>query len=327
MDEVTNEVEVNEEVEVEQQAETEVEASEPAVVEGDSEANVEPEVPAYEPDWTYKAMGEERHFPEWVRGAVTSKEQEDELRSILAKAGGLEHFETKNKEYETRINDHYAPLEERFNQQNAALEQLNGYANKGDWKSFFEGMGVPNNVILDYAKSIFEYQDMTPEQRQQVDHQRQMQLHNEQLVGQNQAYESQVQNTAVQLRTMQLDMELNRPDVASFASKFDEVAGRPGAFKENVILRGQNVWNTQKVDLTPDVLVKQVMEMYPGFANQQTAPQATPTQATPTTQTVVKNNPPVIPNVKGGSQSPVKKQINSIADLKAARKKLESAQY
>ena len=67
-----------------------------------------------------------------------------------------------------------------------------------------------------------------------------------------------------------------------------------------------------------DQLVSQVMGDYGNFVNQQNIQH----QAQPTT-TAAGNTKPVIPNVQGGSQSPVKQQITSLNDLIERRKALE----
>lgn len=289
----------------------------------DGEGTSAPE--EYVPDFKYKAMQEERELPEWVRPALTSKEQEEEIKKIFSRAGGQEHFEKKYNELNTRLTEHYTPLEQKYQQQQLAFNQLNQYAQNNDWRSFFNTLKVPQQAVLSYAKDILEYQDLSPEQKQAVDQHYLTQQQYEQAQWQNQQLQQNWQQQQVQLRTMQLDMEMTKPEVAKFREQFDTLAGREGAFRDTICREGAMLWNTQQLDMDPASLVQRVIGQYPGVNT--LAPQAPGQgQPQPGTNTVVQkpNNAPTLPTIQGGGASPVKRQVRSLADIAKIREELEA---
>ena len=296
-----------------------VEVTEEPQVEVEAEASVETEeVPEYVPDYTYKAMGEEREIPEFARAAITSKEQEDQLKEIFSKAGGMEHFEKKYGELNQRITDHFDPLEKKYTDQNAALDMVQQMVTEKNWDKFHKTFNISEDDIIEHARRLVEYKELPPETRAQVDQYRNTMDQNQELNSQNQAFQTQLRNQAIATRTMQLDMELTKPEVSSFVEQYDRIRGVPGAFRQQVIKEGAYAWNANKVDVPVDQLVSQVMGDYGNFVNQQNIQH----QPQPTT-TAAGNTKPVIPNVQGGSQSPVKQQITSLNDLIERRKALE----
>lgn len=274
-------------------------------------------VEEYTPNYGFKVLDEEKQFDEFLQGAVTTKEQEDALRDLYTKAHGLDSvkgkFDTLNKE----LDDKWKPMESQHTELQTGLTNLGNlikgeeYAGR-DYQTFFDTLKIPKQHVLQYAKSILDYQDMEPAQRQQLDNQRMTEQQNAAMVAQNEGYQSQLQEQAIQTRGLQINMEFNKPEINSFTQDFDTRAGKPGSFREQVLNEGAMYFQQNGHEAAPDLLVKAVMDKWQPFVG-------TGTPTNPATPQAA----PVIPNVKGTGNSPARKQISSLADLRAIRNKIK----
>jgi hypothetical protein len=69
---------------------------------------------------------------------------------------------------------------------------LGAYVKKGDFRTFFQALNIPKDKIIQYAIEELKYQELSPEQRQQVDLQRQQQTEFEMAQTQNQTLQTQM---------------------------------------------------------------------------------------------------------------------------------------
>src|SRR5688572_6863826 len=264
------------------------------------EVDVPSEPSKYEPNFKFKVMDEEKEFDEFLRGVVKGKEEEEKLRDLYTKAHGLEANKKTLETYKEKVEKHYAPIENQYNQVMANLGYLDTMVQKKDYQSFFDTLKISKQDILKYALDLVKYEELPPEQKAQIDHQREVERNNAMLLSQQQSTQSQVQEYAVQVRTLQLNNELMKPEVTSFVQSFDTKAGKPGAFREQVIRHANLAYYQNQMDLPVEQAVKEVMALYGNLV----APQMQPPQQTPTPQ--AQQRPPVIPNVQSSGNSPAK---------------------
>ena len=129
---------------------------------------------------------------------------------------------------------------------------------------------------------------------------------------------------AQQLRQLQIEVVMNKPEVSALSKAFDERAGRPGAFLEAVRREGSLAWH-QGQDIPPQQAVERVIENY-GLKNGLVAPapaqqpNATANPA-PGKPALVQRTTQTIPNVQGRSTSPIKTpKPKSVDDILKYRK-------
>lgn len=335
------EVETPENTEVETPENTEAPAKEP--VEGEpKEGEEEPaegeeppkegEEPAFVPNFKYKVMDQEKEVDERLKGIIKTKEDEDFVRDLLTKAEGLEAFKTVTH---AKLQEKHTALEQDYREQVIPYVQeientkklVTGQTyEQRDYHTFFQKLGIPTEHILKYTKSILDYQDASPEQRAAIDNQRNVQLQLRQQEEQSQFFQSQNQQFAVQARTFELNQELTKPEVNSFASAFDSLHGN-GAFRNQVINQGALIFHTQKKDVAPSELVRLVMENFKGITAVQpkiVTPTNTPANSSAPKTTTPPAKKPVIPVVSGSGGSPAKKVFTSLDEIKAHRKTLKT---
>lgn len=278
------------------------------------EAVVSPAAPAYTPNFNYKVMDKEHQFDEWVRGAITSKEHEDKLRDLYTRAHGLDAVKEKFEGYKNET----VPLLKDYNELAAIEQRIQSAFQKGDIRGIINEIGLSEEHILKYAKEILDEREMPAEQRAQLERQRKLTEENANFQSQEEYIYQQQEQLSVQNRTLEMKMELFKPEVSSFQQKFDSMMGTPGAFENAVISAGQYIWHQYQQDLPPAQVIGLVMNDYSKFVNQPqsvTAPEISQ-QNTVATQ----EKKPVLPNMgNGGTKSPAKQPITSISQLKQLR--------
>jgi len=268
---------------------------------------------AYTPNFKFKAADKEQEFDDFVRGAVKNAEQEKKLRELYEKAYGLDHVKSEREKYR---ND-YKTVNEQYSALNKGLDQLSVMLRNKDYHGFMESLKIPEQDILQYALSRVQYKEMPPEQRQQLDQQYEAQQRLAYLEQANQELVSGYQSQMVQQRASELDGYIGRPEVSQVASEFDARVGRQGAFRDEVIRRGQyyaSLPNSQ--DITVEQAVQEIMNIV-GRPQPQGMQAQGQNQMVGTQAPVQQNTKPVIPNIKGRGTSPVKKAVRSIDDLRA----------
>jgi len=276
----------------------------------------------YTPNFKFKAADKEQEFDDFVRGAIKSPEQEKKLRELYEKAYGLDHVKAERERFRTdyrNVNDQYSSL-------NKGLDHLSTMLKNKDYHGFFKALELPEQDVLQYALSRVQYKEMPPEQRQALDSQYEAQQKLAYLEQANQELVTGYQSQMVQQRTSELDGYIGRPEVAQVASDFDARVGKPGAFRDEVIRRGQYYASLpESQDITVEQAVREIMGLV-GFNNTQAqngaqASEQNMEESTPAP--TMQNQKPVIPNIKGRGTSPVKKVARSIEDLRNMSKNFQ----
>jgi hypothetical protein len=264
----------------------------------------------YAPNYKFKAADKEMEFDDVVKGIIKTADQEKKLRELYEKAHGIDQVKSERE----RIRGEYRATQEKYNNLNKGIENLSAMLNKGDYHGFFQALKIPEETILQYALQRVNYREMPPEQRQTIDAQYERDQKLAYLEQSNNELLNMYQQQSVQQRSNELDGYIQRPDVVSIAQSFDARAGKPGAFRDEVIKRGQYYASIGGEDISVEQAVREVAQLV-GYQQQQaanemaTAQTGLPPQSTATYK-------PVIPNIKGRSSSPAKKVISSMEELK-----------
>jgi hypothetical protein len=274
-----------------------------------AEGVAEESEPSYEPNYHFKVRDEERSFDEWMQPFIKDSETESRVRELYEKAHGLEYVKN-DRQY---LRDQLQQTSDELGQFNTVKEELarvGQYIKSNDLESFFQQFNLSDEQIYQYAVNKLQMQE-NPEQKAAYDQQRETQARQWDLESQNRNYQTQLENLAVQQRSFELDSVLNRPEVSTVAQDFDARMGRQGAFRDEIINRGQLYFHTTGQDVSAERVVTDVMNLLGSTPGQQ-AQVATPQQGAAAHQA----KPPVIPNIRGQGTSPVKKIPRSIADLR-----------
>jgi len=124
---------------------------------------------------------------------------------------------------------------------------------------------------------------------------------------------------------MELDSYIARPENLALAQAYDEQVGNPGAFRSEIIRRGQYYAQMQNRDATVEELFGEVSAPIRNFVNPRT-PAETGIQTTASGVVVGGGNQrqkPTLPNVQKTGGSPVKRvSYRNINDLKKRAKEI-----
>lgn len=266
-------------------------------------------IPAYTPNFGYRAMREEKQFPEWMRPFVKTKSEEDNFRSLLCKADALDPIKTERDQYRDNLQRLQTAAERRPGDflQATGMRQALSAAAKSDPLAFLELTGMSMQDLIGMTSKALKIQDMSPEEKSALEQYRR-QTHEYQTTQQSyQDLQAQHQQMRMEVHNMQLDSALADPQVSAFVRAYDERAGE-GAFRNRVEAMGNVLFHQTNQYMSPRDVVKMTFEQESKIFSPivtHTASQAPVTR------------PATIPNVGGnGRMSAVKSAPKSIADLR-----------
>jgi hypothetical protein len=304
-----------------QEAPSAVESS-PAATSDSPAATLPPVSPAYTPNGKYNIHDQEKHFPEWAKPLLTSKEREEEIRALFEKADGLDLVKQKRDGLQSQlqqVTESWAPVVQQYQHLTGLLQ------NKGDMGSlhqFMEGVGISKVDALKYAKHLLDLEE-NPERQQAFTSQLSLQQQLDQLRNENMSLKQNYQQTQISSREQQLQNYFGRPEVSQVAQVFNAKAGKPDAFRNLVI--DQAVLMTQRTgkDVSVEEAVAETIKLLtwsgPVSSGQQTSPVGTPQQAT---APLAQEEKPTLPNIRGTGTSPAKKVPKSTDDLRKLARSL-----
>lgn len=280
--------------------------------------------PVYTPNYKFKVMDKEMEIPEKFRAIIKDADTEKEAREIFEKAYGLD----KVKESRDGIRGEYTKYKEQteptvraigqasqlYQQSQAALESGNTRAAVFKGLEAFKTLGVSKTYLQKLVFEDLKLEELPPEQKASYNREHELEKQTQMLAQEREQMQSEFQNYRVQQRTSELQQVISRPDIASLVQAFDSRNGQ-GSFYNEVVLRGQWYAQTYQKDMAPDQVVSEIIQKYGLQAQASPTPQAVaPTQAIAPKQDV-----PVIPAIKGGTQSPAGRAIRSVDDIKKVR--------
>jgi hypothetical protein len=282
-------------------------------------AGVDGAAPKFASNFKFKVKDKELEFDDFIKPLVKDAETEKKVRELYEKAYGLDEVKADRQ----ALKETKGQLQEKLGAVETSLKTLGSFVQAKDYASFFEALRIPKQDIIEYAIEQLKYQELPPEQRRQLDMQRQQQLDYRQKLAENEQMQTQMQQLVVQQVSFEIDQAMSQPSITDAVKAFETRLGRPGAFKEEVIRRGQYYETVHKTSPPASQLVSEVLQIT--GAQMPQAPQGPMTQGAPQAtnpgQGVAQNQAkPVIPAFSGaGGQSPVKKMPTSIDDLRKIR--------
>ncbi len=335
---------VVEEPQTETEAETEEPQEEPQqeteepVIETEEPAAGSEEPVEYKPDHNYSFKDESFEFDDKVKGMIKSKEDEQMFRDLFTaqKAqeaykgfGSLREIESKMGEYET-----LTETQAKYNELDTEINVLGGMLQKGNIEQFRQHLGIPKEQLLEWA--IKEAKAIeNPEYAQELNNQYQIDQQTFNLQQQNEMLHNRIDQGEIQQKVAELDSGLENSEVSKVASAYDEMAGKPGSFRQAIIDHGTNIFHTQGRNIEVSEAVQAVTQKFQGLVKSE----AVGTQQDPNTQDIQqvntqpvqqvapKSNPDqtvvinqggkqTIPNLQSGSGAPAKKVVKSLADIR-----------
>lgn len=268
--------------------------------------------PAYTPNYKFKVMDKEHEVDEWLRPVIKNADTEKKVKELYEKAYGLDSIKPKHQ----AIKDELEQAKAKVAQTDQALDILGKYVAENDFDSFFEGLNIPKNKILEYALELVRREQMSPEQKAQWENSKQAKEAARYYEAENARLQQSQQQFAVQQRTFELDMALNSPEAKVVADAYNAGMGTPEAFKDYCIqigqafaARGQDIPATQAVSEA----IRHLKAINPSLGAA-VSPNIVPT--------VHPSQKPVIPNIQGRGTSAVKPAVKSLEDLKKRAKEL-----
>jgi len=275
--------------------------------------------PTYSPNFKYRAAMEEKEIEEFWRPLIKDADSEKRVKQLFTKVDGFDAL----KQSRDQLRGQFDMLEGDFKNMSQTVHRFNDSVSRGDLTSAFRLAGITNEQIFRWTQQQLQLMEMSPEQRQHYEKTQATQHQNYELQQQVSQLQQAFQDSTVQARSVQLEVTLSRPDIASFAASWDTNAGTPGAFRQFVIDEAKKVYYDSGRDLSPDEAVGMVMTKFGKFLNAGGIP-AAPVAGQATVGSPAQTAKPVIPNVSGKAASPVKKVPRSLDDLKKLAKEAKA---
>lgn len=267
------------------------------------------QAPVYSPNYKFTHLGKEHEIDEWARTLIKDAETEKKFKEMYQKAFGMDHYKSG---LERERGEHAKAREvvEKYNSLDKELKMLGGQLGKKDFDSFFKNINVSEQDIFEWVQRKLQERALPPEQQAALRAQAMERDRLYYLEQQTQEMQAAMERQQVQARTYELDFTLAKPDVQSFASKYDTLVGQPGAFKQAVIEHGAFVHKMQGLDLSAEQAIEATMQKFGKFLG--AVPQAQAQGQSPQ----AKEPPPVIQHVASKGVSPVKQRPKNLDELK-----------
>jgi len=278
--------------------------------------------PAYQPNFKYKTFGKEKELDPFWRDLIKDQDSEKKVKDVHTRAEAFDDLKVRHESTQAE----FQQLVSEFTALDKDVKRVMKFRNDGDLDNFFMSLKIPQEQIFKWVEQKLSLQNLPPEQRQALESQALERQQRYDLEQEKEELAQQYQTQAVQARTMQLDMTLARPEVASVASAVDARMGTLGYFRDLVIREAQYAWHSSGQDISAEQATNLVMQKYGKLFMDQQAPQAPTAPAAAAQPLPQVAGKPVIPSVQGKGTSPIKKSPRSIDDLRAMKKELDVAQ-
>lgn len=287
-----------------------------------------PVVPAFTPNYKYKALLEEKEVEEFWRPLMKDEESAKKVIDVMTKLDGFSHVKSSREKLAQEFNS----LQNDYQAQNQVVQRVESALQRGDLSSVFRQLGVRPEDIYRWTHDQLNRMELPPEQRKAFEEAEALRAQQFDVQEQMAQYQRMYEDQAVQARTVHLDLVLSRQDVAKASESWDKLMGQTGAFRDLVIQEAQNRYYQTGQDLSAEQAVHQVMQKFGKVMSGQMSPQAlapqAPGEALPHAQSPQVTQPqakPVIPNVNGKGAAPIKKVPKSLDDLKKLQKEMALA--
>jgi hypothetical protein len=281
-----------------------------ATTDASAAANANAAPAPFTPNYKFKSGEVEGEVDEFLRPIIKDADTEAKIKDLYTKAFGLDKVKTRLTGEVESWKGKATEVTEKYGKLSESLSALSHHINRGDFDSFFGALKIPEAKVYQWLQKKLQEQDMTPEQRSDLQRQREEGNKLYLLERQNQELMQRQEQFQAQQNQVMLDQTLSSPEIASIAQDFDARVGVPGTFRQEVIKRGITLYHLHGRD--PHEVVADLM----GTIGKVFTPAAGATGLQANTQAAVPQKPPVIPNVQGKSSSPVKTAPKSIKELR-----------
>jgi len=271
--------------------------------------------PEWKPDYTFKVKDTQHEFDDFIR-PIVNKDNYDKIKDLYSKAYGLDEVKAAREKLEEE-NKNLSTVRNQFEKQNKSLGYLGSLIKGKDYHTLFNELKIPDQEILSYSLDRVKYQELSPEEKREYDGNIEIRQRQRTLEDQNRYLQSQIESQAVNTRMSEVDNLLRSGQINDIVKDFDTRVGRPGAFREEVVKRGQMAYYSTGKDISVNEAVNEVASLY---GRQLPGSDGGGSASSLTSQQYSQGNAPkkVIPNIRSGGASPARKLPTSIADLKKA---------
>lgn len=279
----------------------------------EEKTEVEKEIEKYTPNYKFKVLDQEKEIDEYFRSFIKSKEDEEKFKDVFTKAYGLDVVKGNlNKTREELAREQF----EKTKVTNT-VQELYKHVQNGNMEDFFEAWGLNDEKIFQYAMKRLKLME-NPELKAQYDVATQQRRASHQMEQEKEMLMRQNQEILSKQYEMEFQYNMDRPEVVSFAQKFDKLPGRKeGDFATEVLKHGYFTFQTQGHDIPISQAINETIRSYQGFignSQQEVKPRL---EGKVLTQSQVSKT---IPNIGSSSESPTKKKVRSIEDLEQIAK-------
>lgn len=264
------------------------------------------EVPAYTPNFKYKAYDKEGEFDEFLRSVIKDKKTEEKIRDLYTRAEGLSEMKPRHEKTVgelARLRDEYNPIKQ-------GIETLKQHVANKDFDAFFRDVNIPSEWVMQWVAQKLQYENLSPEDKKRYDDAIELRRQNSQLMKEREEFGTQAQNYQSQLKEFELNAILQAPETNQFMQEFDARQGKVGAFRQFV---AQHAYATEMAT-GRDVSAKEAVDAVMALIGR---PAAAPAAVQPAAQETQTQPKPVIPNIKSRGGSPVKKHAKTLDELRA----------
>jgi len=285
------------------------------------------EVDEYVPDYSYNVKGEEMQFDERFQTVVKSKEDEEYIRELYTKAGGLDSYKDKYSSIEEEAKtyqDSLVEAEERLDKSQSFYKNMVADRDNGDWRSVVSAIGYSEDDILKHALEIAAEREMPDDQRRAAATSRsvmeQAKLNDAKIKEQEvrlQAYEESITNQtamedhqariAEQTQALDVSIETNHADLKA------RMAELGLDLNAEVINTGRGMTlNNKGIEPSIDDAINATISKFSKLSAQ---PQA------PAKQVVRKET---LPNISGSNSNSIDSTPSTLGDLQKELDKLRT---
>lgn len=287
--------------------------------------------PKYEPVFSYKVNAQDRQFPEWVKPLVTSKETEENIRTVFQKSDAFDELKPKHETIRRERDEAIAHRDEHVRR----VQDLATVRDR-DLGLFLHEMGVSEEAFLRHAVKVASLKEENPagyvalhdQIRTAADQRRQ---------SFQQPQQSEPNSDLRAIHSENLKTAFEAPNVVQFKSNIDQKMGA-GQFDRIVRLEVDAMRaEGEQGYIHPVRVAARVIEKYSSFLTPPATSQTpAPAKTTATTAAPAGNGAPParsqtrtpaksIPNVgKGTASSPIQSRPKTMEEVKKkAQRELE----
>lgn len=288
-----------------------------AVAEATATAKPAVESGEFKPEYKYRADGKDMEVPEAFRGLIKDKDSQEKIVSLLQKQEAFDSVSTRRDQFRTERDSERTEK----NRLISGLENLRSTISRGDIDGVLKLTEIPEEAMLKWATEKAKYYMGDEAYRQQVDSQNRQRQDSWSKEAQVNDYQAKYQELEVRQLQSEFNYEMIKPEVSSFSTSFDKMAGKPGAFIEEVKNRGELAYLRERKTISPGEVIQGIMKQFGSINQVVQQPQVkAPTSAA--TKVIVKagSKTPTIPTVKGSSASPTQEGFTSLDAIRKYRK-------